>query len=1207
MPAKAKAAYDQGMVERSQKMSGMRLLLKPLPAQQTALDQLLADQQNPASSRFHQWLTPAQFGERFGPAPEDASAIISWLRSEGFSVDYVAQSRTWIAFSGTTGQVQSTFATEIHRYRVDGQMHFANATDPSIPAALAPLASAIEGLNDFNPQPPLRTQMEIGAGPLYTGLLGVHELAPADLGVIYDIAPLYANGFNGTGQTIAVIGQTGINLSDVQLFRTRFGLPKNDPQLILAAGAADPGNLGGSAVDEANLDLEWSGAIAPNATLLYVYSSSATYSVEYAIDQNLAPVVNFSYGVCELEFTAEVLAQRYLAQQANAQGITWVASSGDSGPAGCDSQSQIAAINGFAVSYPASYPEVTGVGGTELHEGTGNYWSATNGTTGGSALSYIPEIAWNDSLSEGHLAAGAGGASKLFIKPPWQAGPGVPADAARDVPDVAIAASTIHDGYLIQSLGQQKTVGGTSASAPVFSAVLALLNQYEVATGNQPSAGMGNINPILYRLAQTVPTAFHDVVTGNNVVPCFPGSTNCTTGSFGYTAGPGYDQATGLGSVDVNNLITNWPASATVASIAPLINQVSPPSAQTGGPSLDLTIVGANFVNGASIQWIFNGMTTNISAVFANPSTLSIHVPLGFFTSPGIVRIEVVNPDGTTSSPSNFAILHFLDQRMSTQAPPTGGACTVPPVTSSFLTTDRIAYLFYEGTIAPSDLLSSDWLAPDGSVYTGFAWPQNSGTFCFPGAALSLTSIPANEFGTWQARVYDTGALLFSVPFTVSSPATAAQQILPQFVFGGGWYSALYFTNTGSAPVSFPVAFQADDGTPLTVPSIGASSETVTLPPYGTTILEAPNVGALSQGYASAALPSGVTGYGVFRQSVPGVPDQEAVVGFSTNAATSSTLIWDDTAYTTAVALVNLSANTDAVLIVVRDLTGAIIGSTTVTMAGNSHQATVLRNLPGLEGMAGNRGSATFTMNFGSLVVLGLRFNGTAFTSIPAQNTTAISALATQPVLPQFAFGGGWYSALYFTATGPTTTTSFLTFVADDGTPLLVPSVGASETVGLGVQATSITEALNTGSLNQGYVSTTLGAGVTGYGVFRQSVPGVPDQEAVVPLSSGTAKTSTLIWDDTAYTTAIAIANSSSTAITVQIVIQDPTGATIGSTTIPLAAKSHTALVLRDVPGFGAMAGNRGSATLTASAPSLSVLGLRFNGTAFTSIPTFDQ
>ena len=176
VPAKANAAYDQGKVDSSQKMSGMRLLLKPSPTQQAALDQLLADQQNPASPRFYQWLTPAQFGERFGPAQADTSTIVSWLRGAGFSVDYVAQSRTWIAFSGTTGQVQSTFATEIHRYLVDGQMHFANATDPSIPAALAPLASAIEGLNDFNPSRrfALRQRSERGrpirAWLEYTGL-----------------------------------------------------------------------------------------------------------------------------------------------------------------------------------------------------------------------------------------------------------------------------------------------------------------------------------------------------------------------------------------------------------------------------------------------------------------------------------------------------------------------------------------------------------------------------------------------------------------------------------------------------------------------------------------------------------------------------------------------------------------------------------------------------------------------------------------------------------------------------------------------------------------------------------------------------------------------------------------------------------------------------------------------------------------------------
>ena len=212
----------------------------------------------------------------------------------------------------------------------------------------------------------------------------------------------------------------------------------------------------------------------------------------------------------------------------------------------------------------------------------------------------------------------------------------------------------------------------------------------------------------------------------------------------------------------------------------------------------------------------------------------------------------------------------------------------------------------------------------------------------------------------------------------------AASSVLPQFAFGGGWYSALYFTNTGTSPISFPVNFISDAGTPLNVPSVGGSSIMVNLAARGTAIIEAPNAGPLIQGYVSLSLPSGVQSYGVFRQSAPGVPDQEAVVPLSSAFSTTATLTWDETNFTTGVAIVNPSAVAAAVTITVRDTNGLIIGSSSLALSAKSKMAAALRNLPGLGGMPGNRGSADFTVSSGSVAVLGLRFGPTAFTSIPA-------------------------------------------------------------------------------------------------------------------------------------------------------------------------------------------------------------------------------
>ncbi len=298
------------------------------------------------------------------------------------------------------------------------------------------------------------------------------------------------------------------------------------------------------------------------ATLIYVYSEDADYSAYYAIDNNLAPVISESFGLCEYFVGINRMGLYYYeveAQKGNALGITWLASSGDTGAAGCDYHVQTA-TQGLGVSLPASVPEVTAVGGTEFNEGSGSYWRSTNGLYGGSALSYIPETAWNDTaVSEGEIEASGGGLSAVYKKPSWQTGPGVPNDGARDVPDVALTASALHDPYLIVTQGAVGGVGGTSAAAPSFAGIIAVLNQYLVQNRVQTKAGVGNINPKLYSMAAGGESGiFHDVTTGNNIVPCQADTLNCTNGQFGYTAGVGYDLVTGLGSVDAYNFITAW-------------------------------------------------------------------------------------------------------------------------------------------------------------------------------------------------------------------------------------------------------------------------------------------------------------------------------------------------------------------------------------------------------------------------------------------------------------------------------------------------------------------------------------------------------------------------------------------------------------------------------------------------------------------------
>ena len=558
---KANAADETGTVDAAEPLRGLTIVLKPSAEQETALDKLLAEQQDPASVNYHHWLSPEEFAERFGASQSDIAKMSDWLEQQGLRVTAVSRARNQISFEGTAGVVSRAFRTEFHRYNVNGELHFANSTEPEVPMPMAGLVRGIKGLNDFRMNPRLR-KLDTAVTPNYTSGSGNHYLAPEDLGAIYNVKPLWAAGYDGAGQKIVVAGQTRVDMSDIQTFRTRFQLPANDPEALLVPHTRDPGTVSGD-MEEADLDLQWAGAVAPKANIVYVYSYDVMDAVQYAVDQNIAPVISVSYGLCEpLTARSDALLMQTWARQGNAQGITWVNAAGDSGGADCVYGRNTRGA-GLAVDVPASIPEVTGVGGTTLTEGSGQYWNSSNAANGSSALTYIPETVWNDSTS-GNPASGGGGSSTYFARPSWQTGSGVFGETARNVPDVSLASSAEHNGYMVYNKGKVLVFGGTSAAAPSLAGVLALLNQHLVSTGAQSTPGLGNLNPGLYALAQTTPSAFHDVTAGNNIVTvaCTGRARNCSGGSFGYEAGPGYDRASGLGSIDAYSLVLAWRKSA---------------------------------------------------------------------------------------------------------------------------------------------------------------------------------------------------------------------------------------------------------------------------------------------------------------------------------------------------------------------------------------------------------------------------------------------------------------------------------------------------------------------------------------------------------------------------------------------------------------------------------------------------------------------
>jgi subtilase family serine protease len=563
----ARSEFDLGGATAQTRLDRMVLLLRPSAWQQAALDALVEAQQDPKSAEFHRWLTAEEYGARFGVSAGDLGKVTGWLRGHGFTVEEIAASQRLVVFSGTAGQVEETFHTAMDRYQVGGTVHLANSEDPQIPEALAGVVGGVVSLHDFRRTSMLRSRRALGgslpeARPEWN-MGGAHYLYPADYAAIYDLNPLYAGGSSGAGASIAIVGRSNINVGDVRAFRAASGLKAQDPAVVL--DGADPGLVEGDQ-DEATLDVEWSGAVGEGAAVKLVAAASTgttdgvDLAAAYIVNHRLAQVVSESFASCEQEMGAtELEFYSSLWEQAASQGMTVLVASGDSGAAGCtaatSARSSEAGVNGLCSS---SYS--TCVGGTEFNEGgkAAEYWSASNGASQGSAVGYIPETVWNESGADGgtELWASGGGASRIYAQPVWQqgvSGTGA-ANGMRAVPDVAMTAAA-HDGTIIYENGAYWIVSGTSASAPSFAGVMALVVEA------QGGVSQGNANPGLYSLLTARSNPFHATPSGGNGVP----------GVAGFTAGgEAYNLATGLGSVDGAALVNNWGERAgSVAAEAP--------------------------------------------------------------------------------------------------------------------------------------------------------------------------------------------------------------------------------------------------------------------------------------------------------------------------------------------------------------------------------------------------------------------------------------------------------------------------------------------------------------------------------------------------------------------------------------------------------------------------------------------------------------
>jgi hypothetical protein len=792
----ARPEFDGGTAPDSLPARRMMLVLSRAPEQETALRKLLDEQQITSSANYHRWLTPQEFGQQFGPADSDIQAVTDWLTSQGFQVNRVTAGRTVIEFSGTAGQVRQSMHTEIHKFEVKGKEYWANASDPQIPYALSPVVSSVVSLNSFPRQSMSRrlgtfsrSKVTGEVRPLftYTDNFGTnYAVGPGDFATIYNVP----TAFDGTGVSIAIVANSNINPQDVKDFRTMFGLPANDPQIVL--DGPDPG-LNFFTEGEADLDVQWAGAVAKNATIKMVASedtetsSGVDLSALYIVDNNIASILSDSFGNCE-----QVLGvggntfYNALWQQSAAQGITVFVAAGDNGSATCDGSPENAATLGLAVDGLASTPYDVAVGGTDFNDGNNPtvYWNSTNSSpTQISAKSYIPETTWNDSCartaitgvlttcpsvssSGDDLVGGSGGPSAVYAKPSWQTGSGVPNDGVRDLPDISLFAGRgfIQNFYVYcqadanASSGGSSTscdlnspfqdfqgAGGTSFGAPAFAGIMALVNQ-------KTGARQGNANYVLYPLAAQANAScasnaamaagasastciFYDTVTGNISVACRGGTPNCSNTSkaanqFGvlvdpnhpttpaWTTTPGYDLATGLGSVNVTNLVNKWasvpfsPTTTTLVSVTPTtithgqpatvtihvtsgsgtptgpVTLMSGSNSPLGIPAFDLS--GGTFIGTTTF---LPGGTYNVTAHYAGDGTFgaSDSTPPGFqvtvskepsqahlglvtfdqngnitstnatttaYGSPYILRLDVTNASGLGCAPSGLSLVY---------------------------------------------------------------------------------------------------------------------------------------------------------------------------------------------------------------------------------------------------------------------------------------------------------------------------------------------------------------------------------------------------------------------------------------------------------------------------------------------------------------------------------------------------------------------
>jgi pseudomonalisin len=798
-PQWANPANDAGLLPADRSLDNITIVLARSPQQEAAFQQFLTDQQDPASANYHHWLTPAEIAQRFGPSEAQTAAVANWLQSQGLHVGWIAPSRAFIGFGGTAAQIGNAFQTELHSYRVNGLEHISVSSDPILPAALAPSVKSIRGLYTVEDKPLHHARTMSSDSPEVTVSNGAHFLAPGDFAAIYN-----APSGGGTGQVIGIVGRSRTDFADFDNFRQKTGANFSNPTEIVptAFGGVDPGPAltappaADISIDdqlEATLDVTRAGSVANVAPLLLVVATEASGGIEadaqYLVQSSPLPakIMNISFGACESGAgSAGVAYWDSLFQQAAMEGISVFVSSGDSGASGCDTSFAAPPVSPVPNSpnYICSSSYATCVGGTEFNDTAdpSQYWSSTNQPNLQSALGYIPEGAWNEPLtatSAPQASASGGGVSSVIPTPAWQTGTGVPtARSGRYTPDIAFSSSG-HDGYFacFAAAGASCVDGsngsyqfeyffGTSAAAPSMAAITALLD-------DQLGNAQGNLNPQLYTMAASSPSSFHDVtVASSGVANCqlatpsmcnnsAPSATALTGGQPGYAITAGYDEVTGLGSLDVLNFLANYPAQPTLKVLTS-----TPGIANFGSVLVGLSVTGQLGLQNSGSSTL-NGLTSAVTGPNAGDFPLTTDCPTSLPAGSSCTLSVTFKPSagGTRTATLTLTSSNAVNSPQTIAISGTGSTTPLTPLISINTSVTAI-------TIAQSLPVEVSVIAPPGSL------PFPTGSVVLTSTGYNSGSLPltdGNAFITIAAGSLVQGNDVLTATYT---PDAASASIL---------------------------------------------------------------------------------------------------------------------------------------------------------------------------------------------------------------------------------------------------------------------------------------------------------------------------------------------------------------------------------------------------------------------------------------------